>query len=98
MSDFLYYLEDFIKKRKLSANTEESYVARLLSSGRDRCAQKFGEEAVELVIAAFADKKEVVMESADVIFHLMVLLNHCDVPFEDVMDELKLRSELNQKG
>jgi phosphoribosyl-ATP pyrophosphohydrolase len=56
------------------ADPEKSYTARLLGEGAERCAKKFGEEAVEAAIAAVkGDKEEIAAESADVLYHLMVL-------------------------
>lgn len=69
-----------------------SYVAKLFSEGEDRIAQKVGEEAVEVVIAA-KNKEEtaIISESADLLFHLLVLLRANDVTPADVMRELEKR-------
>ncbi|MEQ1770077.1 MAG: phosphoribosyl-ATP diphosphatase [Devosia sp.] len=78
---------------RANANPEESYTAKLLSEGVERCAKKLGEEAVEAVIAATArDKKAVTAESADVIYHLLVLLRAANVPLEEVMANLDRRT------
>lgn len=77
---------------KASASPESSYTAKLLSKGVDKCAKKFGEEAIELVIAAVEQNKtEVTKEAADVLYHLLVLLQAAGVPPAAVMDELKRR-------
>ena len=77
---------------KASASAETSYTAKLLSQGIERCAKKFGEEAVELVIASVAGKKqEITAEAADVLYHLLVLLEAGGVSSDDVMAELKRR-------
>lgn len=69
-----------------------SYTAKLLGEGVERCAKKFGEEAVETVIAAAAGKNaEVVTESADVLYHLMVLWAACGVEPDQVWQTLASR-------
>ncbi len=78
---------------RAGAAPEESYTARLLADGPDRCARKFGEEAVELVVAAVAaDRPGVTAEAADVLYHLMVLLRATGVPLGAVMAELERRT------
>jgi phosphoribosyl-ATP pyrophosphohydrolase len=74
------------------ADPRQSYTAQLLDQGVARCAKKFGEEAVETVIAAAAGKKdEVVTESADVLYHLMVLWAACGVEPDQVWQTLASR-------
>ncbi|GAA0551709.1 phosphoribosyl-ATP pyrophosphohydrolase [Rhizomicrobium palustre] len=74
------------------ADPSLSYTAKLLAAGPERCAKKFGEEAVEAVIAAAAGKKgEVVTESADVLYHLMVLWAATGVTPDEVYDTLAAR-------
>lgn len=69
-----------------------SYTAKLLADGPERCAKKFGEEAVEAVIAAAAGKPaEVITESADALYHLMVLWAACGVEPEQVWQTLASR-------
>ena len=69
-----------------------SYTAKLLSGGVERCAKKFGEVAVETVIAAAAGKNaEVVTESADVLYHLMVLWAACGIEPDQVWQTLASR-------
>jgi phosphoribosyl-ATP pyrophosphohydrolase len=78
---------------RAAASPDESYTARLLKDGIDRCARKFGEEAVELVIASVArDKAGLTAEAADVFYHLLVLLKASSIPLGDVMDELERRT------
>ncbi len=89
--DILKTLEQVIESRKGDA-PDNSYVAKLFSKGRKKIAQKVGEEAVELCIAAaHNDKVEVVSESADLLFHMMVLWSDMGLKPEDVYDELRLR-------
>ncbi len=72
LSEVLSYLEKVIEDRKKSKN--KSYTSDLLSQGIDRVSQKVGEEAIEVVIASNnKKKKQVIYESADLIFHLLVL-------------------------
>lgn len=92
MSDFdLGELARTIAARA-GAEPDTSYTASLLARGRDHCARKFGEEAVEAVVAATkGDGTELTAEAADVLFHLLVLLQASNVPLEAVMAELAAR-------
>jgi phosphoribosyl-ATP pyrophosphohydrolase len=84
-------LADAIAKRR-GESPEQSYTAELLSQGVEKCAQKFGEEAVELALASMKqDKAHVTAEAADVLYHLLVLLAASNVPLGDVMQELERR-------
>lgn len=78
-------------RRSDSAST--SYTKSLFDAGTPRIAKKFGEEAVEAVIAAMeGDRKAVVSEAADVIYHLLVLLEAQNIPLADVVAELGRRT------
>lgn len=78
---------------RAAASPEESYTAKLLSRGIEKCAQKLGEEATEAVIAAVArDQRGLVAEAGDVLYHLLVLLKAADVPLSEVMAELENRT------
>lgn len=89
--DTLTRLEDTIAQRR-RADPETSYVASLSARGLPVIARKFGEEAVEAVVAALAeDREELVGEAADVLFHLLVMLAEKDVNLADVMAELDRR-------
>ena len=89
--DFLLELEAVIRSRAAAA-PQESYTARLLGAGVQRVAQKFGEEAVELALAAASGEPEAVRaEAADVIYHLLVLLEGSGVSLAEVVDELRSR-------
>jgi phosphoribosyl-ATP pyrophosphohydrolase len=78
---------------RATASPDESYTARLLRDGVDRCARKFGEEAVELIVSAVSrDKQGLASEAADVIYHLLVLLKAGDVTLAEVMSELERRT------
>lgn len=77
---------------RAAADTSESWTARLLAKGPEKCAEKFGEEAIEAVIEAVrGDKDALTNEAADVLFHLLVMLQARDVPLSDVMAELARR-------
>jgi phosphoribosyl-ATP pyrophosphohydrolase len=78
---------------RAAASPEESYTARLLSRGIEKCAQKLGEEATEAVIAAVGrDHQGLVGEAGDVLYHLLVVLKAAGVPLSEVMDELESRT------
>ncbi|AML49889.1 phosphoribosyl-ATP diphosphatase [Falsihalocynthiibacter arcticus] len=78
---------------RASADPESSWTAKLLAKGPEKCAEKFGEEAVEAIIAAVKDDKdELVKESADVLFHLLVMLQSRGVSLAQVEAELAQRA------
>ena len=88
---FLAQLETLINARK-TADPESSYTAKLLQGPLHKAAQKVGEEGVEAALAAIAETDDgLVYESADLIYHLMVLLAAKDVKFADVIAELQTR-------
>ena len=95
MSDTLTRLEQTIAARR-AASPDESYVAKLNAKGLPKIAQKLGEEATEAVIAAVAgSNEELVSESADLLFHLLVLLNAKGVSLDHVLGELDRREGLS---
>ncbi len=80
-----------IQSRK-GADPETSWTAKLLSKGPEKCAEKFGEEAIEAIIEAVkGDRDRLTSEAADVIYHLLVMLAARDVTLEDVLAELDRR-------
>ena len=88
---FLATLESVIVDR-LGNPSQSSYTASLAALGPKRVAQKVGEEAVELALASVAgDRAEVLEESADLVYHLLVLLNSHDIRLSDVVDVLNAR-------
>ena len=93
MTDFtLSALEKIIAERA-AAPASESYTKCLLDSGIARIAKKFGEEAVEAIIAAVeSDAKVVVAETADVLYHLLVLLRARAIALDEVLAELEKRT------
>jgi len=79
-------------KRRRRASPEQSYTARLFQRGRPQISKKLGEEAVEVVVAALAqDKKAIVAESGDLLFHLLVLWAEAGVKPDQVWKELERR-------
>jgi phosphoribosyl-ATP pyrophosphohydrolase/phosphoribosyl-AMP cyclohydrolase len=91
--DFLAYLEHIIELRKTSTD-ESSYVRKLFHTGINKIAQKLGEEAVELVIEAKDDNKDLFLgEAADLLFHYMILLQAKGFKLEDVVHVLKERHQ-----
>ena len=75
-----------------AADPETSWTAKLFAKGPEKCAEKFGEEAVEAIIEAVkGDRKGLTSEAADVIYHLMVMLAARDVTLADVVAELSRR-------
>jgi phosphoribosyl-ATP pyrophosphohydrolase len=101
MSETLDKLFATIAARK-GGDAGQSYTAKLLAAGVEKCAQKFGEEAIETVIAAIQkDKTELAKESADVLYHLAVLWAASGITPEDVYAVLKARegqSGLDEKA
>ncbi len=82
--------------RRSQADSGSSYTRSLLDKGVARCAKKFGEEAVEAVIAAVAeDDAALKAEAADVLYHLLVVLKARGIALSDVMAELDRRTSLS---
>jgi phosphoribosyl-ATP pyrophosphohydrolase len=95
MSEGLDRLFATIAARK-GADPAQSYTAKLLAQGVEKCAKKFGEEAIETVIAAIQkDKAELAKESADVLYHLAVLWAASGIAPEDVYAVLKAREAMS---
>jgi phosphoribosyl-ATP pyrophosphohydrolase len=91
MRDTLARLEHTIAQRS-NAAPDSSYVASLFAKGREKIAQKVGEEATETIIAALSgNADDFTAEAADLLFHLMILLNEGGVAFADVLAELDRR-------
>ncbi|MUL01198.1 bifunctional phosphoribosyl-AMP cyclohydrolase/phosphoribosyl-ATP diphosphatase HisIE [Aliivibrio fischeri] len=88
---WLHQLEQLLAERK-NAEPDSSYTASLYARGTKRISQKVGEEGVEVALAATSgDKAELVCESADLIYHLFVLLQDQGLSFDDVINKLKER-------
>lgn len=81
-----------IAARKAGGDTDQSYTARLLSQGVEKCAKKFGEEAVEAALASVSgNKQHLAAESADVLYHLLVLWAAAGITPDDVYAVLRSR-------
>ena len=92
---FLSILENIIDERKLS-KSNKSYVSKLFIEGQNRIIQKVGEEAVELIIESKDNnKKKFIEESADLLFHFLILLNKKNIKLDEIVDELQLRNKRN---
>lgn len=91
---FISQLESTIKKRREKADSEKSYVASLFEKGINKIAQKVGEEAVEVVIEAKDDNDDLFLnESADLLFHYLILLQAKGFQLNDVVQVLKGRQK-----
>ena len=90
---FLSILENIINERKLS-KSDKSYVSKLFSGDQNRIIQKVGEEAVELLIESKDNNKQkFIEESADLLFHLLILLNKKNIKLDEIVNELRLRNK-----
>jgi phosphoribosyl-ATP pyrophosphohydrolase/phosphoribosyl-AMP cyclohydrolase len=91
---FISELEDTIQLRRENADSEKSYVASLFKLGMNKIAQKVGEEAIEVVIEAKDDNDDLFLgESADLLFHYLILLQAKGFKLDDVVDVLKSRQK-----
>lgn len=81
---------------RAASGGDASYTRKLLDKGTDHCAKKLGEEAVETVIAAIENNRaHLIAESADLIFHLLVLLKSRDIKLSEVEDALAQRTQMS---
>ncbi|MDO9416847.1 phosphoribosyl-ATP diphosphatase [Pararhizobium sp.] len=93
MSGFTLDDLEAIVAERAEASPDESWTAKLVAGGQTRAAKKLGEEAVETVIAAISnDRGNLVAESADLLYHLIVVLKIAGIPLHDVMTELAKRT------
>lgn len=91
----LHHLAETIEARK-SADPGSSWTAKLLARGPEKCAEKFGEEAVEAIIEVVkGDRKKLAAEAADVVYHLLVMCAARDVSLADIEAELASREGLS---
>ena len=96
MTDSTFTIADLEKRiqERASASAEKSYTRQLLDGGVAQCAKKFGEEAVEAVLAAVAeDKERMTGEAADVLYHLLVMLHARGVTLREVEALLETRTK-----
>ena len=92
LGEVLSYLEKMVEEKKQSGG--KSYTNELLKSDTNRIAQKVGEEAIELVIAAtIKSEKQVIYESADLLYHILVLWGKLDIKVESIAEELLRRKK-----
>ena len=84
-----------IEERSKKSSPDDSYVSYLLSKGIEECAKKFGEEAIEVIAASVQkdNRKAVVHEFADVLFHLLVLLKSNKIDPSFIIEELQSREK-----
>ena len=93
IKNVLYYLEDLIEKKKKN-NKNNTYTEKLLAGNINKIIQKVGEEAVEVLIeATLKNKKKTIYESADLIFHLLIMWNKLEIKIEDIAEELEKRKK-----
>ena len=93
MSAFTLSDLERIVAERAAASPDASWTAKLVAAGQTKATKKLGEEAVETVIAALSqDRKDLVSESADLLYHLLVVLRIADIPLQDVLDELQRRT------
>lgn len=91
MTDMLRELESIIQDRKANPRAG-SYTTSLFEAGPNRIAQKVGEEAVEVVVAALGQtRSDQINELADLFYHTLVLMSHLDLSLEDIEAELRRR-------
>jgi phosphoribosyl-ATP pyrophosphohydrolase len=93
MSTFTLTDLEAIVAARAKASPDESWTAKLVNAGQDKAAKKLGEEAIEAVMAAVKDDRaNLIYESADLLYHLLVVLKIADIPVETVMEELQRRT------
>ena len=83
---------DLTIQRKITESPNRSHTAKLLKKGTEKCAEKFGEEAIELIVACVKKKKkEIIGEAADTLYHMCVLLRSKNISIDEVLSELVSR-------
>jgi phosphoribosyl-ATP pyrophosphohydrolase len=93
MTDFTLADLEMIVAARATADPTQSWTAKLVAAGQDKAAKKLGEEAIEAVMAAVKnDPENLVYESADLLYHLLVVLKIAGIPLQDVMQELERRT------
>ena len=87
---------DLTIQRKTTESPNKSHTAKLLKKGTEKCAEKFGEEAIELIVASVKKKKkEIIGEAADTLYHMFVLLRSKNISINEVMTELASREGIS---
>ena len=87
---------DLTIQRKITEPPNKSHTAKLLKKGIEKCAEKFGEEAIELIVASVKKKKkEIIGEAADTLYHMLVLLRSRNISINEVLTELVSREGIS---
>ena len=87
---------DLTIQGKTTESPNKSYTAKLLKKGTEKCAEKFGEEAIELIVASVKKKKkEIIGEAADTLYHMVVLLRSKNISINEVLSELASREGIS---
>ncbi len=87
---------DLTIQRKTTESPNKSHTAKLLKKGTEKCAEKFGEEAIELIVASVKKKKkEIIGEAADALYHMFVLLRSKNISINEVLSELACREGIS---
>ena len=87
---------DLTIQRKTTESPNQSHTAKLLKKGTEKCAEKFGEEAIELIVASVKKKKkEIIGEAADALYHMFVLLRSKNISINEVLSELASREGMS---
>tara|TARA_Y100000589_G_scaffold330564_1_gene380634 strand:+ start:2810 stop:3130 length:321 start_codon:yes stop_codon:yes gene_type:complete len=95
MNKILERLDSTIQK-KIAESPKNSHTAKLINNGPEKCAEKFGEEAIELIVACVKKKKKDILgEAADTLYHMCVLLRSKDISINEVLSELVSREGMS---
>ena len=87
---------DLTIQGKTTESPNKSHTAKLLKKGTEKCAEKFGEEAIELIVASVKKKKkEIIGEAADTLYHMIVLLRSKNISINEVLTELASREGIS---
>ena len=87
---------DLTIQGKTTESPNKSHTAKLLKKGTEKCAEKFGEEAIELIVASVKKKKkEIIGEAADTLYHMLVLLRSKNISIDEVLIELASREGIS---
>ena len=87
---------DLTIQRKITESPNKSHTAKLLKKGTEKCAEKFGEEAIELIVASVKKKKkEIIGEAADTLYHMIVLLRSKNISINEILTELASREGIS---
>ena len=98
MNNILERLDSTIQ-RKITESPNNSHTAKLYKKGPEKCAEKFGEEAIELIVACIKKKKkEIIGEAADALYHMCVLLRSKNISINEVLSELVSREGVSGIG